>query len=64
MPTSTQVEKKILGCPYSEAKKKIKKIISHRKNFTSYKTVRFESRFVRQFYGDTFLLSDILTSEN
>ena len=34
------------------------------KNFTSYKTVRFESRFVRQFYGDTFLFSDILTSEN
>ena len=64
MPTSTQVEKKILGCPYSEAKKFAKKIISHRKNFTSYKTVRFEHCFVRQFYGDTFLLSDILTSEN
>ena len=65
MPTSTQVEKKILGYPYSEAKKNLqKKIIFHRKNFTSYKTVRFESRFVRQFYGDTFLLSDILTSEN
>lgn len=63
MPTSTQVEKKILGCPYSEAKKFAKNIISHRKIFTSYKTVRFESRFVRQFYGDTFLLSDILTSE-
>lgn len=33
-------------------------------SFTSYKTVRFESRFVRQFYGDTFLFFDILTSEN
>ena len=64
MPTSTQVEKKILGCPYSEAKKKFaKKYNFSPKNFTSYKTVRFESRFVRQFYGDTFLLSDILTSE-
>ena len=64
MPTSTQVEKKILGCPYSEAKKNLKKYNFSPKNFTSYKTVRFESRFVRQFYGDTFLFSDILTSEN
>ena len=64
MPTSTQVKKKILGCPYSEAQKNLQKYNFSPKNFTSYKTVRFESRFVRQFYGDTFLLSDILTLEN
>lgn len=65
MPTSTQVEKKILGCRYNGAKKNLQKKYNFSpKNFTSYKTVRFESRFVRQFYGDTFLLSDILTSEN
>lgn len=33
MPKSTQVEKKILGCPYSEAKKNLKK-----KNFFTEKT--------------------------
>ena len=57
-------KRKFLGVPTVKPRKICKNIISHRKNFTSYKTVRFEHCFVRQFYGDTFLFSDILTSEN
>lgn len=57
-------KRKFLGATTVKPRKICKNIISHRKNFTSYKTVRFEHCFVRQFYGDMFLFSDILTSEN
>ena len=59
-----KLRRKFLGAPTVKPKNLQKKYNFSPKNFTSYKTVRFESRFVRQFYGDTFLLSDILTSEN